>query len=217
MKKKTFSLGLAGCATKMPRMTFKKPTTLCAAIFGLAVIVLLAGCPEPEVIIEYVDNALTVQITVENSSDKSVVLWPAYGWKTEDSAYQWTIGPNWIPVNAQQKLTVDTGDSAYEDFETGDVILSFLLQVGGKEYAGWDSKYGTVGIGGGSLEDQGYGYAVLCEDNGNPGWHSKLTSVKPTGTDKSIWVTARYTVTIDDSNVAFVLAEVAYGERGDDS
>jgi hypothetical protein len=171
---------------------------------------------EPEICIEYSYNELAVQITVENSSGKSVVLWPAYGWKTEDSDYHWTIGPNWIPVNTQQKLTVDAGDSAYEGFETGDVILSFLLQVDGDQYAGWDgSKYGTVGISGGSLKGQGYGYVVLCEDNGTPGWYSSLNSTKTTGTDKSVRVTARYTATIGNSNVTFVLDEVVYGEPED--
>jgi hypothetical protein len=199
----------------MPCITFKKPTALYAAILGIAAIVLLARCPEADVITEYIDNELAVQVTVVNNDNKSVVLWSAYGRRTEDSAYHWTIGPNWIPVNTQQKLTVDASGSAYEGFEAGDKILSFLLQVDGKEYAGWDSEYGTVGIGGENLEGQGYGYVVLCEDSGNPGWHSSLAPAKPTGTDRSIWVTARYTVTIDGNNVTFVLDEVAYGKRGD--
>jgi hypothetical protein len=199
----------------MPCITFKKPTALYAAILGIAAIALLAGCPEADVIIDYTDNEMEVQITVVDKStgNKSVVLEPTVGRKT-DSAYRWTIGPNWIPDNANQVLTARIGEYAYKDFEVEDVILSFLLKVDEEVYAGWDSsKYGTVGIGDGSPKGQGYGYAVLCGsgDGWSPGWHSSLSPTKPAGTDRSVRVTARYTVTID-SDVMFVLDEVAYGE-----
>jgi hypothetical protein len=55
----------------------------------------------------------------------------------------------------------------------------------------------------------------LCEDkNGwDPGWHSSLSPAKTTDTDGGVWVTARYTVTVTNTDVAFVLDEVAFGER----
>jgi hypothetical protein len=95
------------------------------------------GCRNREEVCigEYSYNEMTVQVTVQNNTDKSVVLWPAHGQKV-DSDYLWTIGPEGIPDNTQEALTVWRGGSAYAGFEVEDVILSFLLQVDGKEYAG---------------------------------------------------------------------------------
>jgi hypothetical protein len=195
-------------------MTFNRKSALYAATLGFAAIVLLTGCPpDTEILVNYAYNELTVQVTVDDQSTggKSVVLWPAYGLRV-DSDYQWTIDGGRLLASAHEVLKIRVNGFAYEDFEVGDVILSFLLQVDGKEYAGWDSnKYGTADR---TLDDQGYGYVVLCEDeDGTPGWHSSKFSTKPSGVVDN-YVGVRYTVTITDADVAFVLDEVAFGERG---
>jgi hypothetical protein len=194
-------------------MTFKKNATLCVATLGFAAIVLLAGCPEPEIVVDYIGNVLTVQVTVQNNTsvEKSVALLPALG-QRQNAVYQWTTEPigkadERIPAGMNKELEVQIGKYAYEGFEAGDVILSFLLQVDGKEYAGWADKYGTAGLDGKTLSGQGY--AVLCEDeDGTPGWHSSLSPAKTTDTGGTPWeVTMRYTVTVTGSNVDFVLEE----------
>ena len=91
--------------------------------------------------------------------------------------------------------------------------MSFILQINGANYAGWTDKYGN---GGGTLAGQGYGYAVLCETAGKPGWYSpdyapgKLSTSQ---TGSSEWVSAWYTVTITDTGIEWGLDEVAFGVR----
>jgi hypothetical protein len=210
----------------MRHLFFKNTSALRTAMAGIALVALLAGCPEPDSsVIEWMSNELTVQMTVQNNSSakKLVTLLPAFG-QRKDTAYQWTVSPEAgfrvddpvnLAANTNRILAVDIGESAYDGFEVGDMILSFLLQIGEDEYTGWDTaQYGNSGK---TLEGQGYGYVVLFGDDWNPGWHSSRQPQSETANTEGIteWVTARYTVTITDDDVAFVLDEVVFGREAD--
>jgi hypothetical protein len=196
-------------------------------ILSLAVIILFSGClelsPEPVVITDWIDNALVIQVTVKNntSTAKSVALLPALGHK-KISAYQWATGieannfytENLISIDAGSERVLETFivSTAYDGFQIGDVIMSFLLHIDGSMYAGWDKQYGT---GNKTLVSQGYGYAVLGENNGNPGWHSpncppkkEWTNTTDNPTYNSDCITARYIITITNNKVEFVLNEL---------
>jgi hypothetical protein len=197
--------------------------------------VLFAGCwlEEPTYVVEYFYYEVSLQATVKNTSSKdiSVSLLPAVGSRTDSiyHVYQWRFGLNEIikhpdlsyptatadlAANSTEAAVLRTnlGQSTYAGFQVGDEILSFLLQIDENEYAGWNTKkYGT---GDRTLVDQGYGYAVLLEDSRlDIYWNSSLSPVKEYTIGVFCFVTLRYTITIADSGVEFVLDEVAHGER----
>jgi hypothetical protein len=192
-------------------------------VLNCAVITLLAGCFFlPNVIIDYIDNDLAVQITVinETSSAVNVVLHTANGRK-RGIVYQWELdkfsafasSPTEVGSGLQQEIQTVAGKRAYEGFQVGDEILSFLLVIDGKEYAGWDVA--AYGNGGRTLDGQGYGYAILGENAGEPGWHSKYDVEAERASEEigfSPWLTAEYTVTVRDTGIEWVLNQVAYTE-----
>jgi hypothetical protein len=198
-----------------------------AVLASLAALVLLAGCwlDKPIYATEYAYAEVSFQATVKNNTSAavSVSFLPALG-SRKSSGYQWAIGreeieriPDSFPTetvvlaaNSEQVVRTYFGQEAYEGFQVGDKILSFLAQIDRAEYAGWDAQYGT---GGRTLVGQGYGYDVLAESI-VPKWHSSL----PPGNEYTNlsgwpWVTVRYTITIADGSVDFALDEVAYCVR----
>jgi hypothetical protein len=212
---------------RSPKNSFR----FCAVLASLAVPVLFAGCwlEKPIISIEYGYANVFFQATVKNKTSEaiSVSLLPAIG-SRKDSIYHWAVGsgeiykhpdiPTEQPVtladNSEQVLRTYFGKSAYDGFRVGDEILSFLLQIDGNEYAGWNIK--KYGAGSRTLAGQGYGYAVLFEDSRfDVYWHSSLLPgneyTARAGFPEN--VTVRYTITIADDGVAFALDEVAYCVR----
>jgi hypothetical protein len=186
-------------------------------VLNCAVITLLAGCFFlPDVETEYIYNDLTVQITVKNETSSAVnaVLQPANG-QRRGSAYHWEfekyhVSTSTVTSQSQQELQTIAGKNAYEGFQAGDEILSFLLIIDGKEYAGWGADYGN---GGRTLDGQGYGYAILGEKISEPGWHAPYYGAARQGeTGSSLWLVAEYTVTVRDDSVTVDLTRVAYTE-----
>jgi hypothetical protein len=203
-------------------------------ILSIAALVLFAGCEKLTVADTSFYNKVSIQATVKNNTSGalSVSLLPALG-SRKKSAYQWAIGggeiglaPDSFPTetaeltaNSEQVLRTSIWQSAETDDnghyqQVGDKILSFLLKIDGDEYAGWDALYGT---GDRTLADQGYGYAVLG-DYGDYGgytvikWNSPLKAGNEyTGPSGAFYyITVRYTISITDSGVEFILDEVAY-------
>jgi hypothetical protein len=210
----------------------KNAFLLCAVIVAFAVLLLFAGCRLDPPTIEYIYNYVSIQATVENTTSKtlSVSLLPALG-SRENAAYQWTLGldeinknpdfsyPNptataSLTANSKQELRTRFGQTFYDGLKIGDKILSFLLQIDGTEYAGWGVKYGD---GGRTLVGQGYGYSVLYEDsNPTANWNScPLPGREYTDSGSQFYIAVRYTITIADSGVKFVLDEVAHGVEWD--
>jgi hypothetical protein len=208
-------------------MTFTRSKNIPVFVLYAGALLFLAGCQSPEVVTEDFGNSLEVQVTVKNntSGTRYIALLPALG-KKENSSYRWATGTETngtanAPVNldagAEQVLKAGIG-TTYSSGDTpiGNAILSFLLKVDGKEYAGWDAKYGTSG----TITAQGYGYAVFATGGNNfePAWYS---SVNPPQREKTKddgnpgWLTVRYTITITDDGVEFVLNETEFGVLGE--
>jgi hypothetical protein len=204
----------------------KKVVFFIIAAFIIAIITLTTGCllQTPKVITDYFSNSLVIHVTVENNTSdaRTVTLLPAYG-QRKNTYYQWLTGTSsggnaskthTINANAKQVLTADIGKSGYDDFQIGNDILSFIIQIDNSQYAGWDAQYGN---GNGTFVPQGYGYVIVGENNGHPGWHSTKCQpkVEINNTDGNPeWVTVEYTITITDNSVEFVLNTVAFGEAG---
>ncbi|MDR1250402.1 MAG: hypothetical protein LBK63_14025 [Treponema sp.] len=208
----------------------KSSLRLFAAVLNFAVSILFAGCwlDEGTIAYDYIYNEVSIQATVKNDTSRamSVTLLPALGTRKK-TAYQWAVGrgeiglePDSFPtettdlaVNSKQVLKTRLGQRAYRGFQPGDEILSFLLRIDKHEYAGWDTA--AYGNGGRTFDQEEHGYAVLGEDS-NIKWNSSLPPGKqyidPNGFP-SEWVTVRYSITITNSGVEFVLDEIVYGLR----
>jgi hypothetical protein len=198
-------------------MFHKKQIAVYAVLLSL--IPLVSGCPLPE-LEDAGSNSLKIHITVKNqtSETKTVALLPAFGDKKKSGEYQWATGsavsnyvedPISLESGGKQELTAGLGRSFdsdnYDQFK--DDVMSFLLQIDGDEYAGWDAQYGN---GGRTLVKQGYGYMVMGDGYGLPVWYPKDY---PSGVVRinSSWqagVTALFTVTITGSGAAFTLDEL---------
>lgn len=184
---------------------------------------LLTGCPEPELVIEYV-YGISVKLDIVNNStqEQNITFHGVQHSYADPGTWGMTLYSDGKEVH-EISCTVRGGGTATLDGKSSlnwPEKFSFYVEIGGECYLGWsklEPLYGKYGeemklsvtkdnLGVATISQQGEG--VRTE------WEGLTPSTTSSPSDKA-WPTARYTVTITDGpdgtpRAEFTLVELAY-------